>query len=73
MERGPRKPIISKEMRVINYNRMDDDGHIYQIPEDMLGDFDALVQNIENASFMTEEEEVAISDFRAAFSQYRVG
>lgn len=52
---------------------MDDDGHIYQIPEDLLADFDAMVQNIQNAPFMSETEDLAISDLHYHFSQYRVG
>ena len=52
---------------------MDDDGRIYVIPEDMLEDFDALVKRVEDAAFMSEAEDVAISDLHYHFGQYRVG
>lgn len=52
---------------------MDDDGHIYMIPKDMLGDFNALVKRVEDVEFMSEAEEVAISDLHYHFGQYRVG
>ena len=57
-----------KQIRV-----MDDDGRIYVIPEDMLADFEALCHRVENAPFMSEEEEAAISDLHYHFGQYRVG
>jgi hypothetical protein len=52
---------------------MDDDGSIYQIPEDLLEDFDALAERVADTEFMSEAEEVAISDLHYHFVQYRVG
>jgi len=59
---------MEKQIRV-----MDDDGRIYMIPDDMFEDFNALVERVADAEFMTEAEEVAISDLHYHFGQYRVG
>ena len=59
---------MEKQIRV-----MDDDGRIYMIPDDMFEDFNALVERVADTEFMTEAEEVAISDLHYHFGQYRVG
>lgn len=55
------------------YNRKDDDGHKFHIPEDLLAEFDALLANYRNAKRFSEEYYDLEAEFCNKFEQYMVG
>lgn len=57
----------------INYNRRDDDGHRYAIPEDQLLDFDTLQTAIEDSDWLSDQWYDLITEFNDKFHQYMVG
>lgn len=57
----------------MNYNRKNSDGHKYNVPNELLGGFDALFDRYCKAKRFTDEYYDAEADFCNQFEQYMVG
>ena len=55
-----------------NYNRKDDDGHKFLVPEDLLTEFDDLFDRYCNAEFLSKEYYELESEFCNKFQRYMV-
>lgn len=56
-----------------NTNRSDNDGHKFMIPQDLLEDFDSLLDRYSQAKRFTEEYYDLEAEFCNKFEQYMVG
>lgn len=54
-------------------NRKDNDGHKFNIPENLLGEFDALFESYNNAKRFTDEFYNLEAEFCNKFNQYMIG
>lgn len=57
----------------MSYNRKDNDGHRYNVPEDLLEDFDSCLWLLCNAVFLSNEYYEAQTNFCNQFEEYMVG
>lgn len=57
----------------MNYNRKDNDEHKYNVPNDLLDEFDTLFDRYCKAKRFTDEYYDAEADFSKQFEQYMVG
>jgi len=57
----------------MTYNRKDNDGHKFNVPEDLLGQFDAVFERYCNAKRMSDEYYEAEAEFCNRFEKYMVG
>ena len=55
------------------YNRKDNDGHKFNIPEGLLEEFDYLFDRYCNAKFLSPEYYELQAEFCNKFEQYMVG
>ena len=55
------------------YNRCDDDGHKYVVPEELLEEFDRLSELCEDAEWLSGEWYACVAEFNRKFHQYNVG
>lgn len=56
-----------------DYNRKDNDGHKFNVPQELLAEFDDLLDRYINAKFMSEEKFELEAEFCNKFQDYMVG
>lgn len=55
------------------YNRKDNDGHKYDVPEELLEYFDAMLEDTTKQKFLTEDYYKSVDRFNYNFQVYMVG
>lgn len=60
-------------MPKINYNRTDTDCHKYQIPDDLLAEFDRLDDAIQESEEWSDEWYNLCTEFNHKFFKYNIG
>ena len=55
------------------YNRKDNDGHKYNVPEELLEIFDAMLEETYKTKFLSESYYKSVDRFNYNFQVYMVG
>lgn len=57
----------------MQHNRRDEDGHKFVVPEELLEEFDRLMELREDAEWLSDEWYDLTGEFNDKFHQYNVG